>query len=83
MWRYRWLMAHYDRAPPIAWPVLALLGTSLVLLGVLIVLQPALLALWVAALLIAGGLGVLGEALLSAWAAWQARPRRIRLRAGR
>ncbi len=83
MWRYYWMMADFERTRRTTWPVLALLGLSLVLLGVLIVLQPALLALWVAALLVAGGLGVLAEALVSAWDAWRSRPRRIRIRVER
>ncbi len=83
MWRYYWMMSSLERPSSIAWPLLALLGLSLVLLGVLIVLQPALLALWVAALLVTGGLGILGEALLAAWDAWRHRPRRIRIRVAR
>lgn len=83
MWRHYWMMTSFDRTPRIAWPILVLLGITLILLGVLIVIQPALLALWVAVLLVAGGLGVLGEALVSAWEAWRTRPRRIRIRVGR
>jgi len=83
MWRY-WLVARgYEASPQIRWPLLALVGLSLILLGVLMVIEPALLALLVAALLVASGLNILGFALGSAWHAWRARPRRIRIRVAR
>jgi protein-S-isoprenylcysteine O-methyltransferase Ste14 len=75
-----WITTIYEDAPPVDWPIAALFGLSLILLGVLIVIQPALLAWLVASLLIAGGVFVLIPALAVAWATWRTRPRRIRVR---
>ncbi len=83
MWRYRWIFQLADEPLGWLWSLTTLLGLSLILLGVLILIEPALLAVLVALALIATGALLLIPALLAAWMAWRQRPRRIRIRLGR
>ena len=80
---YWWIFHPSDEPPWGLWLLPTLLGLSLVLLGVLILIEPALLAVLVALALIATGVLLLLPALLAAWTAWRTRPRRIRIRIGR
>ena len=60
------------------WPVVLLWGVSLVLLGVVIVLESQLVVLAFVSALIATGIILVAMALAAAWRSWRGRPRRVR-----
>ena len=80
MWRYWWVIDRPAEPASTGWPIAALFGLSLILLGALIVIEPVVLALLAASVLIGTGLLMLVLALMAAWTAWRTRPRRIRIR---
>ena len=86
-WYWGWWEASTSDAPGrvggMPWTVALLWGLSLVLLGIVLLVEPRLVAVLIAATLVAFGAAVMAAAALSGWRAWKGRPRRVPVRFSR